>query len=324
VSILWCGGEDLDFPIGRPVMTTGGIRTGFSRLAINLYSGPGYGRSTLFPGGGVTSCWFSWRQQGGCQGTSTSMLGLGDSDNNGRGIWLRSASSGTGAMPSLWKYDGTTWTELVKDNVIRLTDQRKMDLNVVDYGATGHLYLYIDGSLILSYDGDISSSGVTHLDCIILGQTPNSNCYISELIVADEDTRSFGLVTLYPNADGDSKTNWSGGYADIAENTLSENTVMASNTSDADAQINLYPTPSGSYTVKAVQLSARAVKTADGTTNGLALGIKSNSSYDYGSKQNLSVAWDSYLRLMTVNPLTSSPWTPAELDALQLNMRAKT
>jgi len=43
---------------------------------------------------------------------------------------------------------------------------------------------------------------------------------------------------------------------------------------------------------------------------------------DDGSTQNLTLAWATYERLMQVNPVTANPFTTAELDALQAQLKS--
>jgi hypothetical protein len=79
--------------------------------------------------------------------------------------------------------------------------------------------------------------------------------------------------------------------------------------------------PTGSYRVKAVKAVARVV---DGSGSmGVALGIKTGGTVNVGSTETCSGYWQAKERLMTLNPVTGVEWTPAELEALQLNIRAK-
>ena len=65
MSILWCGGEDIDFPNGNAVSVTNNSgfwsRSGYTRCSLS--SSGGISKSTYFPGGPVTSAWitFRWR-----------------------------------------------------------------------------------------------------------------------------------------------------------------------------------------------------------------------------------------------------------------------
>ena len=131
------------------------------------------------------------------------------------------------------------------------------------------------------------------------------------------------LVTNYPNAAGDALTNFTGAYTTVDEITKDDSDLANSNTNDGTALYNLFPTPSGSFGVKAVGISARATKSSDSTPTKIALGVKSAGSTDDGSDQALTVAWATYQRLMTTNPLTTAVWTTAEIDALQLQLKAR-
>jgi hypothetical protein len=199
----------------------------------------------------------------------------------------------------------------------------KTDVQIVTFNdAATTIRVWVNGVNVLDGEYDTTGTGGTELGCVAIRATATAGAdyYISEIIVADEDTRSFALYTAAPNG----LTGWTGAYTDISEVTGDDATVIYTNTNDADALVDLTGPPAGNYALRAVMLVARAVRTADSTPLGLALGIKSGGSYSYGDDQDLDTGWGVYQRIMnTTNPATTNPWEMSELTGLQMNLRAK-
>jgi hypothetical protein len=218
---------------------------------------------------------------------------------------------------ALIKYDGTTKTELaaeVGDSLTNIT-LHKLDMQLINYGATATVNVYVDGVLVITYTGDVTVSGVTALDSVFLGVCSLNGADISEIIVADEDTRNLSLVTMAPNGAGDTQ-DWTGAYTDIDEITLDDADLIYTDVAAKDQQCNLINIPSGSFACKAVKISARATKSVDASIGTLKLGIKSGT-VDVDAGHALTTGWVTYERLMLVNPVGGLAFTVAELNALQ-------
>lgn len=321
MSILWCGGEDIDFPNGASTGYSNGTtnirRTDYSRLA--LKGAGGMSKSTTFSA--VTSCWLSVIASMYARTYNNQYyVGLGKSGTN-KGLFL--GIGATDSKLSLMKYDGTTVTVLDTDSDFTLLNtDYKLDMHVSSYGASATVKVYRDGVEVISYTGDVSVTGVTNLDSVFFYGTSVDIWYLSEFIVADEDTRLMSLKTLAPNSGGDANS-WAGAYTDVDEITYSDVDVLNTDTNNNETQMNLTGMPTGSYDIEAVKLVARASKTSDATPAKCALGIKSGGTIDNDSGHSLtSEQYNTYERLMATNPVTSSAFTSGEIDALQYNLKA--
>jgi len=321
MSILWCGGEDIDFQGGAAPTIRGALsgRSSYERTSFASFS---YMRSNPMATG-ITSGWASCFC-GFSANYTGSYFGFGNFGEN-KGLYL---GAGSGVW-TLRKHDGSSESVLYTSTAPAPGGIYKFDLQLTSYGAAGTLTAYVNGIQVCTYTGDISLPSVTDFKCIACQSHGVSNGAptdeFAEFIIADEDTRAFSLVTLYPNAAGDANA-WTGAYTDIDESTLNDADMVYSNTGDADMQVNLSGLPTGVYSVKAVMASARAYRDAASTPDGLALGIRNGTggSLDYGVKQTLSTSWTTYNRLMTTNPVTAAAWAVSEIAGLQLNLRAKT
>lgn len=320
MSILWCGGEDIDFPFGGPVSTYATYaRSGYTRLSVCSSS---FIKSSTFTG--ITSGWVHCSLKCLTWNTSLGIFGLLNFDAD-KGIAVRTSSS-NGSKIELCKFDQGTWTSLAVESGTSFSGNGfiSVDISFSSWGASTAISVYINGTGTPVIDGtyDLSSLSVASLDCASVYGSGTSFLYMAEVIVADEDTRTMSLVTLAPSASGDT-SDWTGAYTDIDETTLSDTDNINSNTNDQVFQCGLTNTPAGSFVVRAVKIAARASKGSSGVAT-LKLGVKSGSTTDVDAGQTVGTYFKTFERLMSVNPVTSSAFTAGELDSLQLTLKAGT
>lgn len=328
MTILWCGGEDVDFQAqgtGVTVDTTSGhFRSGYARCAISCATSTGEATSRAAPlsAGAVTSAWVHFQCYSGVFFGNHLIAGLANSaSGNGSGIYVGT----TGTKAILYKWDGTTATQLGSTGVNTLPTNLPfpVDLQISSYGASSTITLYLNGSSTadIAFSGSSAITGVSNLDCASVAAR-QANGVVSEVIIADSDTRTLALVTNAPNAAGDANNWTTGTYASINPTTINDANVIAVNTTTQDFQANLIDLPSGSFSVAAVKIAARAELTAGAVPTGLKLGVKSSGTVNVGSANTLTTAWVTYERLMLTNPVTAAAWTVSDINALQLDLQS--
>lgn len=323
--ILWAGGEDIDFPNGTAINNTVGNRTGYGRLSV-VPATSGLSYSTSFPSGPVTSLWLSARAEigGGLSGFLNKFVGLSRQGTSSI-IMIGSSSTTDVYKVAIWKYDGTTWTALASEPgaSFGITIPHKFDIQIINYGAGGTVNVFIDGqaSPIVSYTGNLLAGAATDLNRVVIGRNTTGSFYASysEFIVSDSDTRAMSLVTLAPNAAGD-LNQWTGAYTDIDENTLNDADNVSNTTSGNNFQCNLSALPSTGFSVAGVKVAARAL-TSGGGVSSIAIGVKTNSTISVPAATAQSAVWATSETYYQTNPVTSAVWTPAEINALQINLQ---
>ena len=326
MAIIGCYAEDIDFisPASVSVQTSG-MRSGYARCMICSPTGT---KTLPFAGGAVTSAWLSWVATFNAGDTNKRWIGLINSATSNSGIWFGLGSASNKA--AIFKYDGTTLTTLATETGTSLgtgianVGTAKFDLQIVNYGSSSVVNLFVNGALVISYSGSTAISGVANLDCVgLAGENNVGNGGMSEIIVADEDTRSFSLFVMAPTGAG-TTDNWTGAVTTINGTSFSDASPNFTNTAAQDQQANLTDPPTGIFGVKAVKIAARAAASVGSTPTKIKLGYNSGGSVAVGAAQTLTNSYTTYEQLDATNPVTSAAWAFSDLAALQLDLRSST
>lgn len=332
MAILWCGGEDIDFPNAIAVVVETNAtryRAGYARCTVHSVNS-GVCRSTPFAGGGVTSCWLSFRVAYGQIATtpiSIHAIGLGSSGTT-KGLFLGVANVNNSQNLTLSKWDGSTYNELKVEtgNSITSPTIHRIDMQLINYGLSATVNAYVDGGLILTYTGDVTLPGVSNFDCLILADGSNmagqNVWFLSEIIVANEDTRGFvGLVTMALTGAG-TTDQWTGLYSDINGITLSDANPNFTNTPNQNQQYNITDLPAGTFAIRAVKIAARSASGVGSGVSRLALGYNSGGTVAVGAAQSVPPGYTTFEQLDAINPVTGIAFQQSEMNPLQLNMRS--
>lgn len=339
MAVLWCGGEDIDFSLGgsTPVVSTvtTNFRSTFARCAV----GPGTAvagtiiRSNPFPGGAVTSCWVSLRYiwtLSTAVANANLMFGL-TAQGQTKGLYV-GGSTANNTVLALSKYNGTTVTQLATEAGASLNNGtasvNRIDIQVINYGVSATVNVYVSGGLQISFTGDISETGLTGFDTLIsISSSQGVTVYgwlISEAMVADEDLRSWpGLQTLALTGAG-TTDQWTGTYSDINGTTFSDAFPIYTNTSAQDEQFNVTDLVAGVYSIKAVRIAARSTRSSGSTPTKIAFGYNSGGTVAVGPAQTASTGYTTLEELDSLNPVTGLPFQQSQMNSLQLNARSAT
>lgn len=313
MSIIWCGGEDNDFT-GLATFYTSRYRTSFSRGSMGNWGFSMHKINDV----SILPIWVSsninYYTNSGLY--SCFACGIVNDVSINKGIWVGMSSNNVVKL-SLYKFDGTTKTVLATEpngSLINNTNQ-KLDIHIDSYGVNSTVNVYCETQLIITYTGDITIPDVSLLNAIGVGGTNGNNSGVSEIIVADEDTRLMSLKTLAPNAAGD-VSGFTGTYTAIDDIWIDDIDVIYTAVPDTESQFNLTGMPTGDFICKGVAVKYRATDGIGGI--GLQAGIRTNTTTVLGSTQILGGVWENKEILYQQNPVTSNRFTPAEIEALQV------
>ena len=322
MSILWCGGEDIDFPNGTApaILTTGSsFDSAYARCSIRSPAIAAYVKSVAFTP--VTSCWLSGQIVHESTQSGGHLFGLMYSGTGSSGLYI---GGGTPYQQlTLVKWDGTTSTLLAAETGTSFVFGilLKIDIQIINYGASATVNVWVDGVLVITYTGDVTVSGVTSLDTVVLSSDAGGSAYASEIIVADQDTRTLRLATLAPAGAGTTDA-WTGAYTDVNEVVLNDATSVYTNATSQDEEFTLSTLPAGAVSIVALKAGARCSATAGSTPTNIAVGIRSGGTTSAGTPVGQTTAWTENERLMGVNPVTGLAWTQSAVNALQINLRS--
>jgi len=282
-----------------------------------------------FVGGAVTSAWITARQYWGIHnGTSVSKSIVGVGQFSSQKALVVGMNVSNPSKVTLYKYDGTTYTDLADESGASWADNtlQKVDIHINNYGVSATVDVYVGGVLVISFNGDVTVSGMTNFNCCIAGPYTGMGSQafvVSEMIIADEDTRTFSLFTQAGTGTGWDDL-WTGAYTDCNPITINDANSVYTQTAGQDEAFALTSLPSGTFSVKAVLAAARAQKTSGSPIGTLKLGWYTSSTVAVDSGHALTSAWECYENLALLNPVTASNWTQSDIGSLQEDLQSAT
>lgn len=330
MAFYFIGGEDHDFTVVGTctvdTATTAARRTANARCSLKVAGTTGTdGWQTDLPSA-VSSLWVTGRVYIAMTGNSGS-LGYLISLFDGTTRRLVITNSGGSSLTTTWRISkfsaaGVLTTLATASTIVSKNVIQKLDLNVT-YGTSGNVKLYLDGTLIIDYTGDITTDGATTLNKVQFGHfyaSLTGETYWSEMIVASEDTRAMNVVTLPPSANGNTFNFDTGSYADVDEVTLSDADLITSGTSGQLAQFTIGSSGiTGTPAVRAVCVSARAQKGASGPQNAK-MNVRTAGADHLSSTIALPAAMNRIANIFANNPATSGPWAYTDITAAGFNV----
>jgi len=260
------------------------------------------------------------------------MLGVGNTGNtNGAGVYVTTNST---FGLSIARYDGTTITNLVTGpanlfpNVNNQVAQGRIDFQITNYGATSVCNLYVNGVFYATFSGSTTVAGLTNFNCVNLPSSPAGNNpggalgSASEVIVANEDTRSFSLMTMAPRAAG-TTSGWTGLFSAVNPVTINDANSTFTNTVALDEQFQVTAVASGSYAVRQVKVNARMSATAGSTATHVATGFNLGGTVSVGTPFGpLGTAFVDEESYYATNPVSTVAWTTTDLSTIQVDLRS--
>jgi hypothetical protein len=348
MTYLFRGAEDMHFaPIGAPIVdtTSGHFRNGFARCAVaanNSYAPDGTARmaspitqSWRIPssyGIAISQFWFSAR-----------IFNYGADNIDFNGILWQALSAGDVPRLQLRRFGNTlptnTYQLLKVDNAGNVTLLAtttgamatglltKLDFDIL-YAVSGHINIYTDGSLLISFAGDTTTNGNTTITGMDLCSWGAGTVFIpaytawSEVIWDTSDTRSMGLVTLAPGGLGN-LDQWSGTFTDVNEITLNDLTANFSATANQEQLYTGNSMPAGTYAVLDVTTTGRAA-TGGGAPSHFDFEIVTHATTYVSGTQTPGNSFSLQSAPWLTNPNTGVAWTITELNVLQQGMKSIT
>lgn len=212
------------------------------------------------------------------------------------------------------------WTTVgsVASAALNNGDRQTFDLHVEGNSATGNATLYIAGVERITA-ASVDLSAVTAIDTI-RGYGTASNPCLSQVIVADEPTIGWRLLTRYPNGAG-ADTAWVGDYTGVDETTNSDADFVNSGTAtQVETFTQTGPVITG-YIPRAVGVYFRSRRGAGGPQN-IQAALRSAGTNYFSASKAQSLGYGIYGNIWETNPATAADWLSTAIDALQPGVKS--
>lgn len=324
-TYYFVGGEDHDFTrIGTgsvDTATTAARRTAYARCSLKATGGFGDGWVGTFTSA-VSTFWFTARLYNASSGSNGyEIFAFRDSNGLKRLVLLCTSSNSFKIVKRDTSANNTDLVSNIGTSNIANGVLSKLDI-FINYATSGSIQMYLDGTLVANYTGDITTNGSTSLAGFIMNGTSGNGAYWSEVICCDTDTRALGLGTVSPSATGNAFTFDSGSVSSINETTLDDSTIITSGTAGQIAEFtvsSLVPSISG-YAIKGLFITARSSKGPTGPQTMKGTVRTGGADYSTASQalQNASFGRVTYSFL--TNPATSSAWAATDFSAGGFNI----
>jgi hypothetical protein len=309
-NILDAYGEDGDFAYmngniggGVSIQTTASqnYRTGYARCAV-MFQYTAFG-VRLWPCGGLTTAWCSARvtvnpfldyQPG------ANFWGLFDASNVLRIVMPVAASPAAGPF-SIYKVNSTGTQTFLGMTSSGFSQQPiipdKLDCNF-DYSTTGFLRLYINGSMVFNYTGDITTDGQTEI-----GGTMHGGF----------GTRDFSLVTCAPTGPG-TTDQWTGMYTNV-NNVTVDDANFDTTTTSGDVQLyTMSGITTGNFDILTLVTNIRATQGA-GSLSHIALAQEIGGTQYVTAPNTFPSSYGPTQFIQEVNPATGVEWTQSDVNS---------
>ena len=235
-------------------------------------------------------------------------------------------STSSSSKTALYTVSNGSLTQIATEsgNSISAGTIMRFDMQVLNYGATATVNVYINSVPIISFTGNVAVSGMTNFDHVYISPTAYATNF-SEMIVADSNTTTIiGLQTLALTGAG-STTNWSNNtYTNVNGISYSDSSPTYENTDAVDQEYTVTtPTPT-TYSVAGVQISARMAAPTGSTPGHIKLGYGSGGTGYFGSGASKApgIGFATQSQIDQTNPITSAAFTSSDLSSLQLDIQS--
>lgn len=198
----------------------------------------------------------------------------------------------------------------------------------------GFVLVYLGGILAASYYGDTTISGqVTQWDQLqikALGIGPvstfKSEADFSEILISTTKTIGQRVVTVKPTSNG-SITQWDGDYTSVDDLNPDDGTTVGTSVLDAEhlfGMSNMNAAFPSDLNIAGFVTSYRATNNGAGVVTGMQHAVKNGANpLQTSPTKSLSASIGSNQYAWETNPDTTLPWTVAEINAVEMGMKAK-
>jgi len=253
------------------------------------------------------------------------------------GIGKYANTGGAGATQSLWP---AIFTQIPDNEGPTLFapgnagGHYNVDINF-RIAADGYWYVYLDGTMYYSFEGNTAALSRGPLQYIAFGRGRStsalawgaSDCFVfSQLIVADERTIGAKLYTLAINAEG-TEQQWTGSHTDVNHVGVNDGTFVTSDTAAQEQSFTLdtpLSLPDG-HIIGGVFVNYRSQVEVDSTVTQIQPYLRINGTqYNIGSAYGPGLTPPDNPQVITLltNPADAAAFGLADISGMELGFRS--
>lgn len=248
---------------------------------------------------------------------------------SGQGI-LRGLRGSTATTAYMQYWNGSAWTTIGSAFTIANDTRVQWDIHARIADSGGIFEWYINSVLASSFSGDTNLFAGSTVSKIAFGGTfsgTNFSSLLSQVIVADVDTRAMKLATIRPNANG-TTGDWTGTYADVDEvGSWSDADYISSGTANQVELFGMSNLSAQAQTLDPIAfvMTARGRKGASGPQNVQAAVRTGGTDYFSGNMTGVTTSFGNFGQIKwEVNPQTGVAWTVSEIQAIEAGFKSIT
>lgn len=330
-TILWVGGEDIDFSkLGQTSydQNTNHIRTvpgQFARGAVGVsgttagVNANALGNATSFTAS--STLWFHCQSFYVSVGNNQCTPSIAFTDASGVQRFQVNVTNNN--VIQLVKQDGAGHSTSLVTGVANPAFNQLAQIDVaITIGSGNGSFAYYQGgaggSILASFSGNTLTDNQTNLTGFVFAGQGNAQAtWISEVIVANNDTRSLSLCTGIASGLGNTNT-WtvnggSSAWQNVSQWVTSNNINIAVATSSQLAEFGVSSLTSGAWAINAVVTSAFALAGTSGGPQHMAHVVRTASTDFSGASQTLGASLANTQQVWQTNPATGNNWQQSDI-----------
>jgi energy-converting hydrogenase Eha subunit E len=227
---------------------------------------------------------------------------------------------------SIYKYSGAAWTSALGTTVapVAINSLATIDI-LLTVGVSGTFKIFKDGVAVITFIGDTTIDNTNFGRLHIKGQPTSTKAInVSQVVIADESTLGFKLITQTPTSAG-ATSGWTGDYTMIDDTTYDINDFIETNVTNA---ISTFGTSNinaaySTYNVKAVTVAMQSSNDAGSAVSDLQAAVRVGASNFFSANLGLTKDGSNYpvQGTFNLNPATAAVWTQAEVNAAEAGVK---
>lgn len=220
-------------------------------------------------------------------------------------------------------WSGSAWISIQID-ALSIAQLMDVDLHCNFAASGGEFTLYQDEVQVAQFTGDTTVGG-SAVDTLTLSGTAvgSVDCFYSQVLISDTDTRGKQVETLVATADGVA-TAFTGTFADIDDEGLNDDGNSIEGVSDGAEQLFELgnPTVPSNHFISDLVFGSRSSTAAAGSQSMQFLTRSGSTNYASASVTGLDATLRPYQLIQTTDPDTGEVWDGAGISNIQAGEKA--